>query len=173
MLSFWTLGCYHFSWCPCYHFWSPGCFHFGSPGCYHFSWCTGCNLFMKVSKVSCLGCYHLCYHLMLSFFTVSKFFHFYVIIFPYTYFVLSFMLSFLGCYHLCYHLMLSFFTVSKCYLFLCYHFPLYIFSVIIYVIIWCYHLLLSFPPFFLFPENVTHSHLDLLLSSGTKCYHLG
>ncbi len=41
--------------------------------------------------------------------------------------------------------------------FLCYHFPLYIFCVIIYVIIWCYHLLLSFPPFFHFPENVTHS----------------
>ncbi len=30
-------------------------------------------------------------------------------------------------------------------------------GVIIYVIIWCYHLLLSFLPFFLFPENVTHS----------------
>ena len=43
--------------------------------------------------------------------------------------------------------------------FLCYHFPLYIFCVIIYVIIWCYHLLLSFPPFFLFPENVTHSYI--------------
>ncbi len=83
--------------------------------------------------------------------------HFYIIIFPCTYFVLSYMLSFLGCYHLCYHLLLSFFTVSKCY-----HFPLYIFFniiyVIIYVIIWCYHFLLSFPPFFLFPENVTHSN---------------
>jgi hypothetical protein len=42
-------------------------------------------------------------------------------------------------------------------LFLCYHFPLYIFCVIIYVIIWRYQLLLSFPPFFIFPENVTHS----------------
>jgi hypothetical protein len=37
------------------------------------------------------------------------------------------------------------------------------FGVIIYfmlsfdVIIFCHHLLLSFPPFFLFPENVTHS----------------
>jgi hypothetical protein len=53
----------------------------------------------------------------------------------------------------------------------CNNFPLYIFCVIIYVIIfrvlsfmlsfeviiWCYHLLLSFPPFFLFPENLTHS----------------
>jgi hypothetical protein len=42
--------------------------------------------------------------------------------------------------------------------FLGYHFPLYIFCVINYVIIWCYHLLLSFPPFFLFPENMTHSY---------------
>ncbi len=47
--------------------------------------------------------------------------------------------------------------------FLCYHFPLYIFCVIIYVIIWCYHLLLSFPPFFLFPENVTHSQPHSIL----------
>ena len=47
-------------------------------------------------------CYHLCYHLMLSFFTVSKCYHFYVIIFPCTYFVLSFVLSFdviVFCYH--------------------------------------------------------------------------
>ncbi len=115
-----------------------------------FSWCTGCNLFIKVSKVSCLGCYHLCYHLMLSFFTVSKFFHFYVIIFPCTYFVLSFMLSFLGCYHLCYHLMLSFFTVSKCYLFYVIIFPctylVLSFMLSFDVIIYCYH----FPPFFFF-----------------------
>jgi hypothetical protein len=62
---------------------------------------------------------------MLSFFTVSNFYHFYVIILHCTYFVLSLMLSFLGCYHLCFHLILSFFTVSKCY-----HF---------YVIIWCSH----------------------------------
>jgi hypothetical protein len=41
--------------------------------------------------------------------------------------------------------------------FLCYHFSLYSMSVINYVIIYCYHFLLSFPPFFLFPENVTHS----------------
>ncbi len=44
---------------------------------------------------------------MLSFFTVSNCHHFYVIIFPWTYFVLSFMLSFLGRYHFviiyCYH----------------------------------------------------------------------
>ncbi len=44
--------------------------------------------------LSFFGCYHLCYHLMLSFITVSKCYHFYVIIFPCTYFVLSFMLSF-------------------------------------------------------------------------------
>jgi hypothetical protein len=40
---------------------------------------------------------------MLSLITVSNCYHFYVIIFHCTYFVLSFMLSFLGCYHLCYH----------------------------------------------------------------------
>ncbi len=52
--------------------------------------------------LSFLGCYHLRYHLMFSFFTVSKCYHFYVIIFPCTYFVLSFMLSFdviIYCYH--------------------------------------------------------------------------
>ncbi len=52
--------------------------------------------------LSCLGCHHLCYHFMLSFFTVSKCSHFYVIIFACTYFVLSFMLSFdviIYCYH--------------------------------------------------------------------------
>jgi hypothetical protein len=72
-------------------------------------------------------------------------------------------------YHLCYHMMLSFFTVSKCHHFYVIIFPLYIFCVIIYVIIWCYHLLLSFPPFFLFPENVTHSKQILYLES-TSCY---
>jgi len=55
-----------------------------------------------------VGCYHLCYHLMLSFFsrendnTVRKCYHFCVIIFPCTCWVLSFMLSFdviLFCYH--------------------------------------------------------------------------
>ncbi len=49
-----------------------------------------------------LGCYHLCYHLMLSFLTVSKCYHFYVIIFPSTCWVLSFMLLFdviIYCYH--------------------------------------------------------------------------
>jgi hypothetical protein len=46
-----------------------------------------------------VGCYHLCYHLMLSFFnrendnTVRKCYH-----------VLSFFLVPVGCYHLCYHL---------------------------------------------------------------------
>ncbi len=47
-------------------------------------------------------CYHSSYHLMLSFFTVSKCYHFNVIIFPCTYFVLSFTLSFdviIYCYH--------------------------------------------------------------------------
>ncbi len=40
----------------------------------------------------------------------------------------------------------------------CYHF------VIICVIILCYHFLLSFPPFFIFVENMTHSnflHVDI------------
>ncbi len=73
-----------------------------------------------------------------------------------TYFVLSFMLSFLGCYHLviiwCYH-----FSRSANVIIFMLSFFLYIFCVIIYVIILCSHLLLSFPPFFLFPENVTHS----------------
>jgi hypothetical protein len=61
-----------------------------------------CTYFVLSFMLSFLGCYHLCYHLMLSFFTVSKCYHFYVIIFPCTYFVLSFMLSFdviIYCYH--------------------------------------------------------------------------
>ncbi len=90
---------------------------------------------------------------MLSFFTVSN-----CIIFPCSYFVLSFMLYFLGCYHLRYHLMLSFLTVSKCYHFYVIIFPstswVLSFMLSFDVIIYCYH----FPPFFLFPENVTHSN---------------
>ncbi len=61
-----------------------------------------CTYFVLSFMLSFLGCYHLCYHLMLSYFTVSKFYHFYVIIFPCTYFVLSFLLSFdvtIYCYH--------------------------------------------------------------------------
>jgi hypothetical protein len=68
-----------------------------------------------------------------------------------TYFVLSFMLSF----------DVIIFHGQQMLSLLCYHFPLYIFCVIIYVIIWCYHLLLSYPSFFLFPENVTNSFLCL------------
>ena len=75
-----------------------------------------------------------------------------------TYFVLSFMLSF----------DVIIFHGQQMISFLCYHFPLYIFCVIIYVIIWCYHLLLSFPPFFLFPENVTHSNNCLILQIFLK-----
>ncbi len=91
-----------------------------------------------------------CYHFPLYIFCDII----YVIIFRVLFFMLSFdVIIFHG------QQMLSF---------LCYHFPLYIFYVIIYVIIWCYHLLLSFPPFFLFPENVTHSNLceilEILLS---------
>ncbi len=61
-----------------------------------------CTYFVLSLMSSFLGCYHLCFHLMLSFFTVSKWYHFYVIIFPCTYFVLLFMLSFdviIYCYH--------------------------------------------------------------------------
>ncbi len=53
--------------------------------------------------------------------------------------------------------------------FLCYHFSLYSIGVIIFVIILCYHFLLSFPPFFLFPENVTHS---VPLAFSTQCKHI-
>ncbi len=74
-----------------------------------------------------------------------------------TYFVLSFMLSF----------DVIIFQGKQMLSFLCYHFPLYIFCVIINVIIWCYHLLLSFPPFFLFPENVTHSPFNEPQKTGT------
>jgi hypothetical protein len=52
--------------------------------------------------------------------------------------------------------------------FLCYHFSLYLLGVIIYVIICCYPFLLSFPPFFLFPENMTHSRLLEVLETWTK-----
>ncbi len=61
-----------------------------------------CTYFVLLFMLSFLRYYHLCYHLMFSFFTVSKCYHFYVIIFPCTYFVLSFMLSFdviISCYH--------------------------------------------------------------------------
>ncbi len=75
--------------------------------------------------------------------------------------MLSFLFSHFPLYIFCVF-MLSFdviiFNGQQMLSFLCYHFPLYIFCVIIYVIIWGYHLLLSFPPFFLFPENVTHSN---------------
>ncbi len=66
-------------------------------------------------------------------------YHFNIIIFPCTYFVLSFMLSFLEALSF----MISFdaiiFHGQRMLSFLCYHFPLYIFCVIIYVIIYCYH----------------------------------
>ncbi len=94
------------------------------------------KIFCAIMYVIILGRYHLCYHLMLSFLTVSKCYHFYVIIFPSTCWMLSFMLSFdviifdgqqmsanfiifmlsfflvpVGCYHLCYLLMLSFIVI--------------------------------------------------------------
>jgi hypothetical protein len=81
-----------------------------------------------------------CYHFPLYIFSV--------IIYVIIYRVLSYMLSFdvIISHSL---QMLSFF---------CYHFSLYRMGVIIYVIISCYHFCYHFPPFFLFPENVTHSH---------------
>ncbi len=93
-----------------------------------------------------------------------------VIIFPCTFFVLSFMLSFLGCYHLCYYLMLSFDVIIWCYNFsrstnviifmllfslvhiLCYHL--------------CYHLMLSFiviiSPLFFFFLKTWHTQIGVL-----------
>jgi hypothetical protein len=56
--------------------------------------------------------------------------------------------------------MLLFLMVSECYHFYVIIFPSTCLGVIIYVIILCYHLLLSFSPFFLFPENVTHLFLN-------------
>jgi hypothetical protein len=57
---------------------------------------------------------------MLAFFTFSNCYHFYVIIYPCTYFVLSFMLSF----------DVIIFHGQQMLSFICYHFPLYIFCVI-------------------------------------------
>ncbi len=129
--------------------------------CYHF-----CVSFFLVL----VGCYHLCYHLMLYFFnrknnnTVCKCYHFCVIIFPCTCWVSSFMLSFeviifhgqqmlsfslvhILCYHFCYHLMLSFFTVSKCY-----HFYVIIYGIIFRVL----SFMLSF---------------DVIIFKVSKCYN--
>jgi hypothetical protein len=87
------------------------------------------------------------------------------------YFMLSFNFIIFDVIIWCYHLLLSLSVIIYLMLlfyviishswqmlsFLCYHFSLYSISVIFYVIIWWYHFLLSFPPFFLFPKNVTHS----------------
>ncbi len=54
--------------------------------------------------------------------------------------------------------MLSFLKVRKCYNFLCYLFFWTQCCVIIYVTISCYHF--SFPSYFLFSENMTHSILS-------------
>ncbi len=99
--------------------------------CYHFSQSANVIIFVLSFFFVHVGCYHLCYHLMLSYF---------VIISP------------LSCIF-CYHLVLSFI--------LCYHLVLsyHLFYVIIWRYHFCYHLLLSFPPLFLFPENVTHSNV--------------
>ncbi len=104
--------------------------------------------------------YHLCYHLMLSFFTFSKCYHFYVIIYGIIFRVLSFMLSF----------DVIIFHGQQVLSFLCYHFPLYIFCVIIYVIIWCYHfswsanVIILMLSFFLIPVGCYHLCYHLILS---------
>ncbi len=76
--------------CKCYHFWREN-----DNNCWLWKMIM---IFCAIIYVIILGCYHLCYHLMLSFFTVSKCYHFYVIIFPGTYFVLSFDVI-ICCYH--------------------------------------------------------------------------
>ena len=126
-------GCYHFLWCNCYHFWSPGCYHFELE-----------DIIIFHGVPYTVG-YHFCY-------LFSKSAN--GIIFALSFFrVLSFLLSF----------DVIIFHDQQMLSFLRYHFSWYIFCVIIYVIIWCYHFLLSFPPFFLFPENVTHSNnLEML-----------
>ncbi len=122
--------------------------------CYHF--------FILIFLV--LICYHLCYHLCYHF---SDYLLGVIILLSFddiishssrmlSFLLLSFFLVQDVCYHLRYHLMISFLTVANVIIFVlsvflvqdgCYHL--------------CYHLmlsfLLSFPPFFLFPENVTHS----------------
>ncbi len=83
--------------------------------------------------------------LMLSFF-LSPVYHaiiFYVSFLWHHFHVIISILSFL----------VTFFSSSLS----CYYYCVIIFYVIIYVIIFCYHFLLSFTPFFIFPENVTHS----------------
>ncbi len=55
-----------------------------------------CRYFVLSFMLSFLGWCHLCSHLMLSFFTVSKCYHFYVIIFPW-----SLSLSLVSCLLVC------------------------------------------------------------------------
>ncbi len=105
--------------------------------------------------------------LMLSFFTVSSCYHFYVIIFQCTYLVLSLMLSFLGCYHLCY-LMLSLFTVSKCYHFYVIIFPstyfVLSFMLSFDVIIYCYHFPLSFLGHAIFEDVIIFHDVNAMIT---------
>ncbi len=111
----------------------------------HFSQSADVIIFL-----SGVGCYHFCYHLMLSFDVII--FHTEVFFF-HSQQMLSFFLLFVG--------LLSFdviiFHSPQMLSFLCYHFSLYLLGVIIYVISWCYPFLLSFPPFFLSPEGVSVS----------------
>ncbi len=109
-----------------------------------------CTYFVLSFMFSFLGCYHLCYQLMLSFFTVSK-----VIIFR-----LSFSLVHILCYQLCYHLMLSFIVIIS---------PLLSFS-------WKHDTLLyaplSLPPLALFPtlKSTATSYHTVTSRDVNFCY---
>jgi hypothetical protein len=103
-------------------------------GCYNFTLCT--------LHVIILGCYNLCYHLVLSFILCCPLMLLFGVIIWCCHLVLSFIL--------CYHLMLSLLTVCKCYNFCVIIFPctgwVLSFMLSFNVIIFCYH----FPPFFFF-----------------------
>jgi hypothetical protein len=108
--------CYHFPCCKCNHFWSPkfiifecrGCYNFSWFKCYHFSNYPLCVIILLSFDVIIfaesadviifvlsfflvpVGCFHLCFY----FFQYLLGVIIYVIIFPNTRWVLSFMLSF-------------------------------------------------------------------------------
>ena len=116
---FWSLGCYHFRVLRMLSFYGLNVIIF-CQGCFHFSELE--NVFIFLVLICYHLCYHLCYHFLhkLSFFELpawcyhfiiiwcyhfsqsAKCYHFYVIIFLSTSWVLSFMLSFdviIYCYH--------------------------------------------------------------------------
>ncbi len=112
-----------------------------------------------------VGCYHLCYHLMLSFFnrendnTVRKCYHFCVIIYGIIFRVLSFMLSFdVIIFHG--QQMLSFYVI----IFPCTYFVLS-FMLSFDVIIYCY----PFPPFFFFLKTW---HTPYFMKNSAEGVHI-